>query len=461
MQVDRRSFMGGAGALGALAVAGEATAAPRAGRPNILFIMADDLGYADLSCTGSHHIRTPAIDSIGAKGIMLRQGYANSSICSPTRTALLTGCYQYRFPIGIEEPLGPAAPAGIGVPLDRPTIASVLRTQGYRTKLVGKWHLGEPPKHSPLHHGYDEFFGIVEGAADYFRHHMVMGGKDVGIGLAQGDTPIERNGYLTDLFGDEAVKTIEAESDKPFFLSLHFNAPHWPWEGREDAAVAPTLGASFHYNGGSLAKYREMVEAMDQNVAKLLAALDRSGKADNTIVIFTSDNGGERFSETWPFTGVKGELLEGGIRVPLMLRWPAAIAAGWQSDQVMISMDFLPTLLAMAGGDVAKAGTFDGVDLSAQLKGQASPLTRSLYWRYKGNGQAALRTGDWKYLKLGGKEHLFDLAADERERADHASDDPARLQAMRLQWDAWNAQMLPYPLGSFSEDVRDHYADRY
>ncbi|WP_294135526.1 sulfatase-like hydrolase/transferase [Sphingobium sp.] len=462
MQVDRRSFMGGAGALGALAVTGEGQgAAPKAARPNIIFIMADDLGYADLSCTRSHHIRTPAIDSIGAQGIMLRQGYANSAICSPTRTALLTGCYQYRFPIGVEEPLGPGAPAGIGVPLDRPTIASVLRAQGYRTRLVGKWHLGEPPKHSPLHHGYDEFFGIIEGAADYFRHHMVMGGKDVGIGLAQGDTPIERNGYLTDLFGDEAVKTIEAPGDTPFFLSLHFNAPHWPWEGREDAAVAPTLGASFHYNGGSLAKYKAMVEAMDQNVAKLLAALDRSGKADNTIILFTSDNGGERFSETWPFTGVKGELLEGGIRVPLLARWPGRIAPGSTSDQVMISMDFLPTLLTMAGGTVGKAGTFDGMDLSAQLTGKAAPVDRSLYWRFKANGQAALRQGDWKYLKLGGKEHLFNLAQDERERADLAADDPARLKAMRLQWDSWNAQMLSYPLGSYSEDVRDHYADRY
>lgn len=462
MQVDRRSFMGGVSALGALAAAGEGqAAAPKTRRPNILFIMADDLGYGDLSCTGSHHIRTPAIDSIGGQGIMLRQGYANSSICSPTRTALLTGCYQYRFAIGVEEPLGPAAPAGIGVPLDRPTIASVLRAQGYRTKLVGKWHLGEPPKHSPLHHGYDEFFGIIEGAADYFRHHMVMGNKDVGIGLAQGDTPIERNGYLTDLFGDEAVKTIEAESDRPFFVSLHFNAPHWPWEGREDAAVAPTLGASFHYNGGSLTKYKDMVEAMDQNVAKVLAALDRSGKAGDTIIIFTSDNGGERFSETWPFTGVKGELLEGGIRVPLLVRWPGHIAPGSTSDQVMISMDFLPTLLAMAGGDVGKAGTFDGIDLSAQLIGKTAPVDRALYWRFKANGQAALRQGDWKYLKLGNKDHLFDLSKDERERADLAPDDPARLKAMRLQWDAWNAQMLDYPLGSYSEDVRDHYADRY
>lgn len=466
MQVNRRSFLGGASVLGLMGMTGEAAAAASAAktakdRPNIIYIMADDLGYADLSCTGSHHIRTPAIDSIGAQGIQLSQGYANSSICSPTRTALLTGCYQYRFPIGLEEPFGLNAPAESGVPLDRPTIASVMRGLGYHTKLIGKWHLGEPPRHSPLRHGYDEFFGIIEGAADYFRHHMVMGGKDVGIGLAEGDTPIERNGYLTDLFGDETVKTIEQAGDKPFFISLHFNAPHWPWEGREDAEVAKTLGASFHYNGGSLAIYKEMVEAMDQNVAKVLAALDRSGKADNTIVVFTSDNGGERFSETWPFTGVKGELLEGGIRVPLLIRWPAKIAAGSKSDQVMVTMDFLPTLLAMAGGDPAKAGRFDGMNLAPQLLGEASPVARALYWRFKANEQAALREGDWKYLKIGGKEHLFNLAEDVRERADRAQDDPARLRAMRLRWDAWNAGMLPYPLASFSEDVREHYPDRY
>jgi len=462
MQVDRRSFLGSASALGLLGMVGHAHAAPVAkNRPNIIYIMADDLGYADLSITGSHHIRTPAIDSIGQQGLQVRQGYANSSICSPTRTALLTGCYQYRFPIGLEEPLGPQAPADSGVPLDRPTIASVLRAQGYHTKLIGKWHLGEPPKHSPLRHGYDEFFGIVEGAADYFRHHMVLGGKDLGIGLAQGDTPIERNGYLTDMFGDEAVKTIEQAGDKPFFISLHFNAPHWPWEGREDADVAKTLGSSFHYNGGTLAKYKEMVEAMDQNVARVLAALDAAGKAENTIVVFTSDNGGERFSETWPFVGVKGELLEGGIRVPLLMRWPAKIRPGSVSDQVMVTMDFLPTFLAMAGGDVAKAGTFDGMNLAPQLLGAVAPVRRALYWRFKANEQAALRDGDWKYLKLGGKEHLFNLAEDQRERADHAQDDPARLKAMRLQWDAWNAQMLPYPLGSGSEDVREHYPDRY
>ena len=431
------------------------------GPPNILFIMADDLGYADLSLTGSHHIKTPAIDSIGRDGIAVRQGYSSTPICSPTRTALLTGCYAQRFAVGLEEPVAANAPPDLGPPLDRPTIASVLRARGYHTKLIGKWHLGEPGKHGPLQHGYDEFFGIVEGAADYFRHHMVFGNKEVGIGLTRDDKGIEAGGYLTDMFGDEAVKTIEAASDKPFFISLHFNAPHWPWEGREDAAAAATIGTSTHLGGGNLAKYREMVEIMDQNVARVLAALKKAGKADNTIVVFTSDNGGERFSETWPFTGQKGEVLEGGIRVPLLLRWPAQIAAGGSTGQVMASMDFLPTLLAMAGGNATSAGRFDGMDFSAQLLGKAAPVERTLFWRFNAGSQAAVRKGDWKYVKLGGKEHLFNLAEDERERAERGLAEPKRLLEMRALWDRWNAEMLPYRVDGYSENVKSAYPDRY
>lgn len=462
--VGRRSVVKALGAITALGATG-VSAAPRkdAQKPNILFIMADDMGYADLSLTGSHHIKTPAIDSIAAQGLFLRQGYSSSPICSPSRTALLSGCYPYRFAVGLDEPLGANALATLGLPYERPTLASVFKQMGYHTKLVGKWHLGEPPRHGPLQHGYDEFFGIVEGAADYFRHHMVMGGKDQGIGLARDNTATNADGYLTDLLGAETVKTIEQSGSTPFFISLHFNAPHWPWEGREDAALAQSVPASFHYNGGNLDAYRRMMAAMDENIGKVLDALERSGKADNTIVVFTSDNGGERFSETWPFTGTKGEVLEGGIRVPILMRWPGKIhggkiKAGSTSDQLMAGMDFLPTLLALAGGTVPQG--LDGQDLSAQMLG-AAPVERSLYWRFKANAQSALRKGDWKYVKLGGKEHLFNLAQDARERADHAPDFPDRLAAMRKDWEAWNATMLPYPEGSYSENVRNTYPDRY
>lgn len=459
---SRRQVLGTASALALATLTGvRALAADGGSAPNIIFIVADDMGYADLSITGSSHIRTPHIDSIGTNGIVFRQGYSSTPICSPTRTALLTGCWAQRFPVGLEEPLNPNSPDGIGVPLDRPTIASVLRDQGYHTKLVGKWHLGEPPVHGPLQHGYDEFLGIVEGAADYFRHHMVTNGNEQGIGLARGNEAVEMPGYLTDVLGDEAVATIENLSDKPLFLSLHFTAPHWPWEGREDEAVAATIRNSQHWEGGNLEKYRQMVEIMDENVGKVLDALRRTGKLENSLVVFTSDNGGERFAQNWPFTGQKGEVLEGGIRVPLLMQWPAQIAAGSRSEQVMASMDFLPTFLALAGGDPARAGNFDGADLSAQVTGRAEPVERTLYFRFKASEQAAVRLGNWKYVKLGGKEHLFDLSQDERERASRAAQEPQRLAAMRGMWNAWNAQMIPYRVEGTSESLANRYPDRY
>ena len=457
--LNRRQALG---AVAASALTGalptRAGARPPADQPDVIFIMADDLGYADLSSTGSHHIKTPNIDSIGRDGIVLRQGYANSAVCSPSRTALLTGGYQQRFRIGLEEPI--ALPdAKMGLPKDVPTLATAFRAAGYHTALVGKWHLGEPPANGPVNHGYDDFFGVVEGAADYFLHRSIKDGKPSGIGLAQGNDAHQANGYLTDLFGDEAVKAISAPRAKPLFLSLHFTAPHWPWEGREDAAVTGTLQDIRQNNGGNLAKYREMVEIMDQNVGRVLAALKQAGR-DNAIVVFTSDNGGERFSETWPFVGVKGELLEGGIRVPVLVKAPGRIKPGSASDQVVISMDWLPTLVSLATGK-APVGAFDGLDITPQLTTAAAPVKRTLFWRFKASEQAAVRDGDWKYLSLGGKEHLFNLAEDERERADRKDDDPQLLAGLKAKWAAWNATMLPYPAESYSEPTKKSYVDRY
>ncbi|QZH75268.1 MAG: sulfatase-like hydrolase/transferase [Erythrobacter sp.] len=458
--IDRRTLLASASACTALAALPQPLRATSTNLPNIVFIMADDLGYADLGCTGSRMNRTPHIDSLAANGRFFTQGYANSSICSPTRTGLLTGCYQYRFAAGLEEPIGPGSPQDIGVPHDWTTMPEVLRGLGYQTALVGKWHLGNPPLHNPLTHGYDHFFGIVPGGADYFRHHAVVGGRDVGVGLMQGDAEIERAGYLTDLFGDEAVRVIREKSG-PLFLSLHFTAPHWPWEGREDEEVARTLGNFMHFDGGSLETYANMVAALDDNVGKVLAALREIGELDNTLIVFTSDNGGERFSDTWPFAGMKGELLEGGIRVPLLAQWPARIAAGTRSEQVAISMDFLPTFAALAGGSLP-ANTYDGIDIGPQLIDGAVPVERTLFWRMASNGgMAAVRSGDWKYLATGDEQHLFNLALDPRERANRMDAEPETFQRLRAQWDAWNAQMLPYPLGSYRQDNRPYFSDRY
>jgi arylsulfatase A-like enzyme len=411
--------------------------------------MADDLGFADLSFTGARAYATPNIDRIAREGLFLRQSYSNSPVCSATRTGLITGRYQYRIRAGLEEPIA-TGNEEIGLEPGHPTLPSLLREQGYRTALVGKWHLGHSSRFGPLQSGYDSFYGVPFGAADYFRHREADGVGRGGL-LFEGAEPADDEGYLTELFSRRVAAIVEGSKDeaRPFFLSLHYTAPHWPWEGPEDQAVAATLGNNLqHRDGGNLETYRKMMLSMDEGVGKVLAALDRAGKARNTIVIFTSDNGGERFSDTWPFTGQKGELLEGGIRVPMFVRWPERIGAGTRSEQVNMSMDWMPTLLAAAGTRPHPEYPSDGVNLLDVITGRSAPQSRRLFWRYKAATQSALRDGNWKYLKIRANEYLFDLGSDERERANFARREPQRLAAMKEQWAAWNQTMLPYPEGS-------------
>ena len=444
--LNRRRFIQAAGATAAVAsLPGLAMGQHATRPPNILFILADDLGYADLSCYGRRDYKTPVLDKLAADGLLMTQGYSSSAICSPTRAALITGRYHQRLPVGLPEPIRTAEQDPVGLSGEQPTLPSLLKQAGYRTALVGKWHMGWPPEYSPLKCGYDSFFGIAPGAVDYISHHGPNRGEFPNM-LFEGDTPIEKTGYLTDLLAERAVAEIREHGNaKPFLLSLHFTAPHWPWQGPGDRARQPTLAGLWHRDGGSLEKFAEMVLEMDSAVGRVLAELDRQDMDRDTIIIFTSDNGGERFSDTWPLRGGKGELLEGGIRVPMIVRWPGRISAGSRSEQVMVSMDWLPTLLAAAGGPPDSDYRSDGENLLDVLTGAAPPRPRKLYWRFRAKDQAAARDGDWKYLRMDGEEFLFNIRQDPRERANLKDKEKPTFERLRADYAAWDATMLRYP----------------
>jgi arylsulfatase A-like enzyme len=420
-------------------------------RPNIVFIVADDLGFADLGCYGGREAEfgpvSPVLDGLAAAGLKFTQGYANSPVCSPTRFALMTGRYQYRLRGAAEEPINSKSrgSATLGLPPEHPTLPSLLRDAGYRTALIGKWHLGYPPHFSPIKSGYQSFFGPMSGGVDYFSHCDSRGTHD----LWQGEQEHREDGYLTDLITDRAVQWLgevagPAGGGQPFFLSLHYTAPHWPWETRDDAALAEEVKDNlFHLHGGNIHRYRKMIHQMDEGIGRVMAALRQAGVDRDTLVVFTSDNGGERFSDNWPLVGGKMDLTEGGIRVPWIAHWPAAIAPGGVSDQQCLTMDWSATMLAAAGVAADADHPLDGVSLLPVLHDPAATFERVMAWRMNHRGQRALRLGDWKYLQVDGHEYLFKLPDDERERANHAKREPERLAAMRQAWEDWAATMPP------------------
>ncbi|CAN7617790.1 sulfatase [Acidovorax sp. Leaf78] len=422
-------------------------------RPNIIFIVADDLGYADLGCYGGRDASfgavSPVLDGLAARGLKLTQGYSNSPVCSPTRFALMTARYQYRLRGAAEEPINSKSRGSttLGLPPDHPTMPSLLRAAGYRTALMGKWHLGYPPAFGPLRSGYEEFFGPMSGGVDYFTHCSSGGQHD----LYLGDEEKQQDGYLTDLITDHALDYVErmapgAQAGTPFFLSLHYTAPHWPWETRDDEALAQEVkGNLFHLHGGNIDTYRRMIHHMDEGIGRIMALLQAQGLERDTLVVFTSDNGGERFSDSWPLVGGKMDLTEGGIRVPWIAHWPAVIAPGGVSPQTCMTMDWSATMLDAAGAAAAPDYPLDGRSLMPLLRDPSVLDEPALFWRMNHRGQRAMRQGDWKYLRVDGNDYLFNLAQDERERANRALLEPARLQSMRAAWEAWNASMPAIP----------------
>ena len=462
--ITRRNLLRGAATgMIALAMRGDLKAAQLSSRsPNIVFVLADDLGYADVSCYGRPDLSTPNIDHIAAKGVRFLQAYANSAVCTATRTALITGRYQYRLRVGLEEPL--AGNSNVGLPPEHPTLPSLLKKVGYSTTLIGKWHLGVLPKFGPLQSGYDHFYGFRGGAVDYYSHSA--GHKE---DLWDDDVPIHQTGYLTDMLGSRTVEVINnyAKSRQPFLLSLHFNAPHWPWEAPGDEAESqrlaqPGSGGIFDFDGGSQKTYQRMIEAMDRQIGRVLQALDVNGLTENTIVIFTSDNGGERFADTWPFTGKKTELLEGGLRIPAVVSWPARIPHGRTTEQVSISMDWVATLLAAAEAESDPAYPLDGINLLPLLTQSATPSPRKLFWRYKANAQRAVRDGDYKFLKILDNTFLFNVGEDPLERANLKERQKDVYRRLIREWYDWNAMMLPEIKESFThsfdgKELADHF----
>jgi arylsulfatase A-like enzyme len=444
--ITRREFIGAVGTTAAVSALGpRAAGAQQAGgageRPNVLFILADDLGYGDLSCYGRPDYETPILDGLAAQGLKFLDNYAAAPVCTPTRCAFITGRYPQRLPVGLEEPLARASPE-VGIPDGHPTVATRMRAAGYATALIGKWHLGWKPEFNPTRHGFDEFFGALSGALDYFTHLAPDAGGAPAPDLWENETRADRPGYLTDLFTERAIDYVTRARDKPFYLSLHYNAPHSPWEGPDDSGLDHTdHGAGPMTNGGSLDAFAKLMVSMDAGIGRVLGALERARLERNTLVIFTSDNGGERYSYHWPFSFQKLYLNEGGLRVPAIVRWPGVVAPNSVSAQPAITMDWTATILAAAGARDDPRYPLDAESLLPTLRGERGVHERALFWRTR--TREAARIGDWKYVKDGDAAHLYDLSVDLGEKTPLEREMPDVFARVKNRYDAWAAEMLP------------------
>ena len=408
-----------------------ALAAPA--RPNIVFIAADDLGYAELGVQGCRDIPTPNIDSIAASGVRFTDGYVSCPVCSPTRAGWITGRYQQRF--GHEFNPGPAQQAdpNFGLPLSEVTLANQLKAAGYATGIVGKWHLGYRPEFHPQKRGFDEFFGFLGGAHPYLP---TLGADPI----LRGTQPVEEREYLTEAFAREALDFIERHRNQPFFLYLSFNAVHAPLQATEKY-----LARFSQTQDQRRRTFAAMLSAMDDAVGRVLQRLREHKLEDNTLVVFISDNGGptnNTSSRNDPLRGYKGQVLEGGIRVPFLMQWKARLPKGLVYREPVISLDIFPTVVAAAGASLP-ANPLDGVNLLPYLTGQSKGAPHhALYWRF--GAQAAIRKGPWKMVRLAdGQPQLYNLAEDIGESRDLASAQPAKLKELLEDWEAWNRQLSP------------------
>jgi len=427
-------------AVSALQPASLARAAERPGPPNVLILLADDLGYADLSIQGSREIATPHIDSIGRDGVRFTNGYVASSMCSPSRAALLTGRYPQRFGHEFNPPRVTHPEAGL--PLSETTLADRLKARGYATVALGKWHLGSLPGQHPNRRGFDHFYGFLKGKRPYTPSAATGEARAM---MRNGERVPETFAYLTDELGREAADQIARHRDEPFLLYVSFSAVHTPLQAKPSvlAGVPRELPEPRR-------KLVAMTRSLDDAVGAILGALDANGLRDRTLVVFLSDNGAaeRNASSNAPLRGQKWELFEGGVRVPFLARWPGVLPRGAVYEPAVSSLDIVPTALAAAGVEAPAPGLLDGVDLVPHVTAHgAAPPHPNLHWR---QGPAwAIRSGPWKLVSTDGSDRLlFDLASDHAEQHDVAAQHPERVAQLAARHEAW-ARTLAEPSWPF------------
>lgn len=411
-------------------------------RPNVIVIMTDDMGYGDLPSYGGKDIKAPNIEGLARAGVRFTQFYANATMCTPTRAGFITGRYQQRYGAAVEQALGgvSSASAERGLVVTGRSLPQLLKNSGYTTALIGKWHLGYTAAYSPTAHGFDQFYGIKSGYVDYYQHTDGAGRPD----LFENNTPVTATGYMTDIITDRAVAFLDRNANVPFFLDVAYTGPHWPYQPPDNPSVARNNARHLmpHDSATSTrADYVAMVERVDAGVGKILATLKRLGLEQNTLVIFTNDNGGEWLSNNAPFYHGKWTLWEGGLRVPTIMRWPGRIPAGRVSQQVGITMDLTATILSVANATVPDSTRLEGVNLLPLLTGESPAPERTLFWRTDAGGrtQAAARKGDWKLLVDGTHTMLFNVRTDVQERQNVAAQQPAKARELWLELQRWSA----------------------
>jgi arylsulfatase A-like enzyme len=405
------------------------------GRPNVLLILADDLGYADVGFNGCKDIPTPNLDRLATAGLRCTNGYVSHPFCSPTRAGLMTGRYQQRF--GHENnPAWLPESTVAGLPLSQTTLPQALKTADYVTGCVGKWHLGAHPQFHPNRRGFDEYFGLLGGGHVYLPG--ARGGTEYQIPMSRNGHDEPLAGYLTEVIGHEASAFVKRHHGHPWFLYLAFNAPHTPLQ-----VTDKQLGRVRHIADETRRNYAGLVVGLDDAVGEVFAALRESRQVDNTLVWFFSDNGGPvkvTHSDNAPLRGGKGDVFEGGVRVPFLVSWPGRLPHGKDYAEPVISLDVFATAAALSGAKVPAAHVLDGVNLLPYLAGDRSGTPHErLFWRSGGGARFAVREGPWKLVGgNNGPPQLFNLVTDVGESKDLAADHPEVLARLRKAYDAWN-----------------------